>query len=134
MRRARARDSDWQALWKARLKEAQTRAAGGINLTSGEVHHLAIFTALCEPVVGEPCDWDLDVLPSVDALAAAGKSRGRPFRTWKGVTERAIENRDRRLAGMPAPKAVSLVSDNSRRAAGECPTSVVQRLAKEGRI
>lgn len=133
MRRAQARDADWQKLWSGRLKDAQARSGDGINLTSGDVHHLAIFTALCEPVTGEPCDWDLDVLPSIDALAASCKSTGRPFRTWKGVSERAIENRDRRLAGMPEPRRVALVANNTRPNA-ESPTSVVQRLAKEGRI
>lgn len=127
MRRAMARDGEWKTLWSSRLKEAQGRADGGINMTSGEVHHLAIFTALCEPVMGEPCDWDLDVLPAVDALAAACKATGRPFRTWKGVGDRALENRDRRLAGLPAPKSAP-TAEGQRRTGKADAGAVIDRI------
>lgn len=132
MRRALARDDAWKVLWAGRLKEAQARADGGINMTSGEVHHLAIFTALCEPVVGEPCDWDLDVLPAVDALAAACRASNRPFRTWKGVEDRALQNRDRRLAGLPPPQPVS--EQPRRTSARPSMATVVNRMRAEGKL
>lgn len=135
MRRAMARDDAWKIVWAARLKEAWARADGGINMTSGEVHHLAIFTALCEPVIGEPCDWDLDVLPAVDALAAACRASGRPFRTWNGVKDRAIENRDRRIAGLPAVK-VAADGQPQRTATNRRPSmaTVVTRMRAEGKL
>ena len=130
-----ARDDAWKIVWAARLKEAWARADGGINMTSGEVHHLAIFTALCEPVIGEPCDWDLDVLPAVDALAAACRASGRPFRTWNGVKDRAIENRDRRIAGLPAVK-VAADGQPQRTATNRRPSmaTVVTRMRAEGKL
>lgn len=129
-----ARDGEWKTLWSSRLKEAQDRADGGINMTSGEVHHLAIFTALCEPVMGEPCDWDLDVLPAVDALAAACKASRRPFRTWIGVQDRALQNRDRRIAGLPAVKAAA--EGQQRPATNRRPSmaTVVTRMRAEGKL
>lgn len=134
MRRALARDDAWKSLWSSRLKEAQDRADGGINMTSGDVHSLAIFAALCEPVVGEPCDWDLDVLPAVDALAAACKASRRPFRTWIGVQDRALQNRDRRIAGLPAVRAAD--EQAARPTSNRRPSmaTVVTRMRAEGKL
>ena len=91
--------------WQARLAEAHRIADGSASMANGGTCHPAAFRRLCEPTVGEPCDWDLDVCPAIASKAAAAKKRGKPILDWSWIAEQAIENRDRRLAGLPAPEA-----------------------------
>lgn len=80
--------------------------AGGaaINRTVGGTAHSADLMAMCNPTVGIPCDFDLDVIPAIHAEAAKAIQRKRLISSWAWVRERALENRDRRLAGNPDPK------------------------------
>lgn len=115
---------------KAMLSEAQERAGKAINLTSGHVHHGGVFRSL----LAGGCEWQ-DVLDAIDALAASMAARGRQFHSWSIIQDAALQNRDRRLAGLPEPQAPAAAQSRQARFAGaESPTSVVQRLAKEGRI
>jgi hypothetical protein len=91
--------------WQARLAEAHSIAAGTASMANGGTCHPAAFRRLCEPSVGTPCDWDLDVIPAIASKAAAAKKRNKPILDWSWVSDQAVENRDRRLAGLPAPDA-----------------------------
>lgn len=53
------------------------------------------------------CDFEQDIIPAVDKLAASFIRRGKKLRTWELLEEHAIDFRDRRLAGIPAPKAIN---------------------------
>jgi hypothetical protein len=122
---ARTRD------FKAMIQEAQERAGAACNLTSGNVHHVADLRRL----VDAGCDWDADVLPAIDRIAAGFKAKGQQFSSWALLNEAAIANRDRRVAGLPSPKPVTELTGHARRLEGaESPTAVVQRMAREGRI
>lgn len=101
---AGARDPSWQKLWKGRLSEARDRAGDALNVAHADAHHFSALAPLCEPASGAPCDWDADVLPAIDKLAASFRSRRQQFHSWKLVRSHAIENRDQRLAGLPTPE------------------------------
>jgi hypothetical protein len=89
--------------WPSRLREAQARAGSALNLTTGGAQTFVELRRLCEPATGHPCDWDRDVLPAIDELAASFAAKRQQFRSWVIITETAIRNRDRRLAGLPDP-------------------------------
>ena len=91
--------------WQARLAEAHRVADGSTSMANGGTCHPAALRRLCEPSAGPPCDWELDVIPAIASKAAAARKRGKPILDWSWVSEQAIENRDRRLAGLPAPEA-----------------------------
>lgn len=130
---APVRDEAWKGLWAGRLKEAQARAGSALNMTHADAHHFAAFLPLCEPTMGEPCDWEFDVLPAIDKLAASFGARSRQFYSWKLVREHAIENRDARSAGLPAP-----VAPTERRPATSnrrpSMATVVSRMRAEGKL
>lgn len=96
--------------WMARLKEAQARAGNAINLTTSATHHVRDLKRLCEPVSGIPCDWDEDVLPAIDTLAASFRKRGEQFYSWGLIATHALKNRDVRLTPLPEPQS-ELFSD-----------------------
>lgn len=103
----RARKFDPE-LWKARVAEA-IALAGPALLPTNPVHRMpTVFRLLCEPVSGEPCDWELDVLPAI----AAASTRSARFDKWDYIKPAALENRDRRLAGLPAPQAPQPLKTN----------------------
>lgn len=111
---------------KAMIEEAQARAGDAINLTSGDVHHGGVLRQLIEG----GCEWQ-DILDAIDALSASMKAKGKRFHSWVIIRDRAVQNRDRRLAGLPDPQEPTAPAH---RYASESPSAVVQRLAKEGRI
>lgn len=76
------------------------RAGDACNPTCASLHHGADLNRLLRG----GCDWDEDILPAVDRLAASFRGRGKRFGTWDLLVEHAVENRDRRLAGLPASK------------------------------
>jgi hypothetical protein len=66
------------------------------------MHSHATFKALCEPTDGsEPCDWEDDVLPAIDGLAASLAARGKKLYSWTLVREHAIASRDARRQALP---------------------------------
>lgn len=90
--------------WASRLKEAQSRAGDACNMTSGHVHHFADLRRLEEA----GCEWEADILPAIDALAAGIiANKRKPLNSWAhpGLIDAATTLRDRRLAGLPAPQA-----------------------------
>jgi hypothetical protein len=96
-----AREGPTFDVWPERLRQAQARAGDALDRTQGSVHHYADLKALCEPTRGDPCDWDDDVLPAIDATAASCRARGKLIRSWTWVREAALAIRTRRLAGNP---------------------------------
>lgn len=105
--------------------------AGPALLPTNPVHRMpTVFRLLCEPTSGEPCDWDLDIVPAI--VAASGRSAR--FDKWDYIKPAAIENRDRRLAGLPAPQAPA----PQQRAAsgGRAPSAatVINRMIQEGKL
>lgn len=99
------------AVTKDMVDEALARAGASANLTSGDVHHGAEFNRLLRG----GCDWEADVLPAIDALAASFAHQRKTFRSWRIITEKATENRDRRLAGLPPPAPVHQLEQRRRR-------------------
>ena len=97
-------DEARETSWPSRLREAQGRAGASLNLTAGGAHTFAELRRLCEPVTGPPCDWDRDVTPAIDEVAASFAARGQQFRSWSIIHDAALRNRDRRLAGLPDPQ------------------------------
>lgn len=86
--------------WSARLDEAKSAGAEGVDLTSPAIHTYRDLRSLCEPTSGEPCEWG-EVLDAIRHEAAKAAQKGKPLRTWQWVSERALTFRDRRLAGLP---------------------------------
>lgn len=109
------------------LDGLKARADGAINLTSGHVHHAGELSRLLRG----GCTSE-DIENATDAITANFKARRKTFSSWAVISELAVEMRDRRLAGVPEPKAPT--TPTPRYAPAESPTAVVQRLAKEGRI
>lgn len=91
--------------WVERLNQAIELAGGSASKANGGTMHYADLRRLCEPAKGEPCDWELDVVPAIMSKAASLKAKGQSIGSWVWVEEGAIRNRDRRLAGLPAPEA-----------------------------
>lgn len=88
----------------------EAKAAAGDALASMAtcpgIANLAPLRALLS---GEkPCDWTEDVLPAIGSAAAWHRSRDGPgsMRSWTTACRIAVENRDRRLSGPPAPKVI----------------------------
>lgn len=94
---------------KAMIEEAQARAGKAINLTSGHVHHGNVFRSL----LTGGCDWQ-DILDAIDGLSASMSARGRLFHSWEIIRESAVQNRDRRLAGVPLPEQSNVRTGPSR--------------------
>lgn len=107
--------------WQARLAEAHRIAEGAVAVGGGGTIHPAAFRRLCEPVKGEPCDWDLDVIPAIASKAASMRAKGEKIQNWEWTMEGALRNRDRRLVGLPAPEAqpVRMVSQSNRESDAE---------------
>lgn len=106
---------------KAMIEEAQARAGKAINLTSGHVHHGSVFRSL----MTGGCDWQ-DILDAIDGVSASFAAKGRTFHSWAIIQEAAVQNRDRRLSGLPAarpitsaPRARQSMSDAIDRAAAK---------------
>lgn len=108
---------------KAMIDEAQARAGKAANLTSGHLHHGNVFRSL----MAGGCEW-LDILDAIDGVGASMSAKGRQFHSWAIVQDSALQNRDRRLAGVPAPAA-----PQPRRASGgrESMSAIIDRVFAE---
>lgn len=100
----RERASFDAGLWNDRLRQAHEHAGDAMRGTDPAAHTFRDLRLLCEPAVGEPCDWDADVLPAIDVISARKLACGEKFDNWSYIRRAAIENRDRRLAGLPPPE------------------------------
>lgn len=104
------------------------RAGDACNPACGSLHHGADINRLLRA----GCDWEDDILPAVDRLAASFRSRGKRFGTWDLLREHALENRDRRLAGLPAP---SQPQASPARSAGRTgAAAIIDRMVAEGKL
>lgn len=116
--------------FKAMIKEAQARAGAACNLTSGNVHHVADLRRL----VDAGCDWEADVLPAIDRLAASFIAKRKQFSSWTLITEAAVENRDRRLAGLPEPQAPQQRAASNGSGRAPSAATVINRMIAEGKL
>jgi len=87
--------------WRLRLFEATERAADALDDTNPATKHAADLRRLCEPTTGPPCDWERDVLPAIDAVAAQCRRDRKLIRSWTWINATALDFRNRRLAGNP---------------------------------
>lgn len=113
---------------KAQIEALIERAGDACDPTAPGLHHGADLNRM----VRGGCDWAADIEPAVDLLAASFRRRGRRFATWSLLEEHAVQNRDRRLAGLPAPqKPTTAPSTPGRRVSA---ASVITRMIEEGKI
>lgn len=75
---------------------------GSADWTNARMHRVDLFIELMAPMKGEPCDLDLDIIPAVQAAAAKFHADGGRLTSWNYVKPIAIDNRNRRLAGLPS--------------------------------
>lgn len=104
------------------------REAAGDALASMATHpNIASIAPLLVLMAGEkPCDPEQDVYPAIVAAAAWHRSRDGPgsMTSWTTAAKIAVQNRDRRLAGNPEPKAPHERPD----------TPSAKRAAREGNL
>ncbi len=112
---------------------ARVREAAGDALASMATHPgVASLHTLNVLLAGvSPCDIEADILPAITSAAAWHRARaGRGSMTnWTLAVKMAIENRDRRLAGLPPPKEVS---PDDRIASFDAPSA--KRAAREANL
>lgn len=88
-----------------RVQSAEVSEAAGDALADmARCPGIASLAPLRSLLKGDPpCDWGEDVLPAVQSAAAWHRSRDGPgsMRSWTTAVRIAVENRDRRLAGLP---------------------------------
>lgn len=113
---------------KDQINSLIERAGDACDPTAPGLHHGADLNRM----IRGGCDWSADIEPAVDQLAASFRRRGRRFATWALLEEHAVQNRDRRLAGLPAPqKPTTAQSTSGRRVSA---ASVITRMIEEGKI
>lgn len=133
----RARIAYDSSLWSGRMAEATALAGDALRGTNPASKVCTVLRGLCEPASGEPCDWDADVLPAIEVLSARMVASGRQFDTWDYVKGAVLENRDKRLAGVPpvsstAPAALN--GHHARRSQKPSMASVIKRMEAEGKL
>ncbi len=73
---------------------------GSADWSQPKMHRVDMFIELMAPIKGDPCDLELDIIPAVQAAASKFHAEGGRLTSWNYVRPIAIENRDRRLAGI----------------------------------
>lgn len=81
------------ALEAAGLTERDLHGSPGLHSVADLVH-------LTQPASGEPCDWEMDVLPAIRQSASQLANRNQKLKTWRYVRDIAIQNRNDRIAGI----------------------------------
>lgn len=127
----RARATHDVGLWTARLVDATERAGQALRGTNPACRVYTPFRNICEPASGVPCDWDADVLPAIEVVSERAKRANRQFDTWEYVVKAAIENRDKRLAGVPDPQPVKLNGHHPKPTGRESMSAVIDRVFAE---
>jgi hypothetical protein len=79
------------------------RCGDGCDSTAASLHHGADLNRMLRA----GCDWVEDIEPAADRVAASFRAKGKRFRSWELLIEHAVDFRDRRLAGLPAPQPVT---------------------------
>lgn len=90
------------AIWLQRLADVRLRFGGCLD-ASPNANTAKHLRDLCEPAAGEACDWERDVLPAIEHVLGGYLRRGEHVSSLGVVRSEALRNRDRRLAGLPAP-------------------------------
>lgn len=90
-----AQGGEPQVDWDRRLEQAHGLLDQPGSHAQGGLAHAAELMRLCRA----GCDWDADIVPAIQKLAANFRRRGGTLRSWTLVAEDAIAFRDRRLAG-----------------------------------
>jgi hypothetical protein len=127
----RARATHDTGLWTARLTDATERAGKALRGTNPACKVYTALRNICEPAAGAPCDWEADVLPAIDVVAARAIRANRQFDTWEYVAQAALENRDKRLAGVPDPKPIPLNGNGHAARGRESMSAVIDRVFAE---
>lgn len=89
--------------WQEIAAVCKARVNGSMAATPAAADYSPILR-LMAPSEGEPCDLQADILPAIDFKVAQSHQTGKPIKAWSWIEERALQNRDRRLAGVPAPE------------------------------
>lgn len=118
--------------WRSRMTEAHEILDQPGSHAQGGLAHSAELARLCRA----GCDWELDVVPAIQKLAANFKRRGATLRSWGLIAEDALAFRDRRAAGFPATPTVSgrVVTFPRRETAQEREDRIIEELKREGVI
>lgn len=99
-----------QRLYSARSKElwkfCTDRLGETANLTHGEMHKVTPLIQVLSPLLGEPVDFSMDLLPALDAAADTKRRKGGLISTWSYVVTIALANRDARLKANPEPEKI----------------------------
>jgi hypothetical protein len=88
-----------QIATKAMIEALIERAGPAADPAASGLHHGADLNRFLRG----GCDWEADIEPAVDKIAASFGAQGKRFRTWGLLEEHVIEFRNRRLAGLPPP-------------------------------
>jgi len=83
------------------LEAVKGRVNGSADWTRANMHRVDLFIELMAPMQGDPCDFDLDIAPAIELAAAKLHQDGSKLTSWNYIKPIALENRDRRLAGIP---------------------------------
>lgn len=121
----RARVAHDVGLWKQRLADATEMAGAALNTADPASKTYTVLRNLCEPAAGEPCDWQADVVPAIEVCSARKIAARDNFGGWTYISKAALANRDRRLAGLPAPQSIT---DQPRRAGKADTGAVIDRV------
>lgn len=92
---------DFQNRREEILAACQARA-NGVFASGPAWNDFAPILNLLAPETGQPCDLEADVFPAIIFKADQSRKTSKPIKSWTWIGERAVENRDRRLAGLPA--------------------------------
>lgn len=63
---------------------------------------VSMFRQMIEPEQGEPCDLESDILPAIRVCCERLREKQTTFKSWGYFHAAIIDNRDRRLSGLPA--------------------------------
>lgn len=116
----------FQARREEILEACQARV-DGVFANGPAWNDFAPILNLLAPETGEPCDLESDIFPAIIFKADQARKTGKPIRSWAWIGERAVENRNRRLAGAPAVVAPA------KRASGFSKSDELDKMLARGR-
>ena len=126
------------AAWDQRMLALRLRF-GAILGASPNAQSAKFLRELCEPHHGVPCDWECDVEPALEHVLGRYLAKNETVESLGVVRNAALHNRDRRLAGLPAPKPftgaehASPAISRQRRGTGSLVDAAVRALDRMGR-
>lgn len=102
------------AVLLARVREAADVFDDGLPDGLSDV---SMFRQMLEPEQGEPCDLESDILPAISVCCERLKEKQTTFKSWGYFHAAIIDNRDRRLSGLP-PVQLKASGANAERGGG----------------